>query len=146
MYLYPFYFTIVLAGLLTGTFNGNTWKGGKEPVDFYLVKGLLEQLAVSLNTQFEFVRAEKTCDEMHPNRTASILWNGKNIGFIGQIHPKYALENALENGGIIKSNDLTVTATNPDATITGTAPNFVLNLTIPQGPTGPTGPTGPIGT
>ena len=58
---------------------------------------LLEQLAVSLNTKFEFVRAEKICDEMHPNRTASILWNGKNIGFIGQIHPKYALENALEN-------------------------------------------------
>ena len=25
------------------------------------------------------------------------------------------------------------------ASITGTAPNFVLNLTIPQGPTGPTG-------
>ena len=24
-----------------------------------------------------------------------------------------------------------------EATITGTAPNFVLNLTIPQGPTGP---------
>ena len=28
------------------------------------------------------------------------------------------------------------------ASITGTAPNFVLNLTIPQGPTGPTGATG----
>lgn len=28
--------------------------------------------------------------------------------------------------------------TNADATITGTAPNFILNLTIPQGPTGPT--------
>ena len=27
------------------------------------------------------------------------------------------------------------------ATITGTAPNFVLDLTIPQGPTGPTGAT-----
>ena len=25
------------------------------------------------------------------------------------------------------------------ATITGTSPNFVLNLTIPQGPTGPVG-------
>lgn len=25
------------------------------------------------------------------------------------------------------------------ATITGTAPNYTLNLTIPQGPTGPTG-------
>lgn len=32
------------------------------------------------------------------------------------------------------------------ASITGTAPNFVLNLTIPQGPTGPTGPTGATGT
>jgi len=28
--------------------------------------------------------------------------------------------------------------TNAAATITGTSPNFVLNLTIPQGPTGPT--------
>ena len=28
------------------------------------------------------------------------------------------------------------------ASITGTAPNYVLNLTIPQGPTGPTGATG----
>ena len=27
--------------------------------------------------------------------------------------------------------------TNAEASITGTAPNFVLNLTIPQGPTGP---------
>ena len=27
--------------------------------------------------------------------------------------------------------------TDAEATITGTAPNFVLNLTIPQGPTGP---------
>lgn len=47
--------------------------------------------------------------------------------------------------------------TEADASITGTAPNFILNLTIPQGPTGPageqgiqgitgpTGPTGPVG-
>ena len=27
--------------------------------------------------------------------------------------------------------------TDAEATITGTAPNFILNLTIPQGPTGP---------
>lgn len=30
------------------------------------------------------------------------------------------------------------------ASITGTAPNFVLNLTIPMGATGPTGPTGAV--
>jgi len=31
------------------------------------------------------------------------------------------------------------------ASITGTSPNFILNLTIPQGITGPTGPQGEIG-
>ncbi len=32
-----------------------------------------------------------------------------------------------------------------EASITGTAPNFVLNLTIPQGEVGPVGPAGPQG-
>ena len=36
--------------------------------------------------------------------------------------------------GTVTTGDPGTTA---EATITGTAPNFVLNLTIPQGPTGP---------
>ena len=87
----------VLAGALANEFSSTLWKGQKEIVDFYLVKGLLEELAVQLNTKFEFVKEEKVCDEMHPNRTASILWNNKKIGFIGQIHPKYAHDNDLDN-------------------------------------------------
>ena len=43
------------------------------------------------------MKAEKLCDEMHPNRTATILWEGKEIGYVGQIHPKYAHENDLDN-------------------------------------------------
>lgn len=35
--------------------------------------------------------------------------------------------------------------TDAAASITGTTPNFELNLTIPQGETGPAGPTGPAG-
>ena len=87
----------VLAGALANEFSSTLWKGQKEVVDFYLVKGILEQLAYELDTKFEFVKCEKECDEMHPNRTASIIWEGKVIGYIGQIHPKYALENDLEN-------------------------------------------------
>lgn len=87
----------IVAGCLANEFSSTLWKGQKEIVDFYLVKGLFEQLAISLNTKFEFVKCEKVCNEMHPNRTASIIWNGKNIGYLGQIHPKYAFENDLEN-------------------------------------------------
>ena len=36
--------------------------------------------------------------------------------------------------GTVTTGDPGTTA---DATITGTSPNFILNLTIPQGPTGP---------
>ena len=39
--------------------------------------------------------------------------------------------------GTVASDDV------PSASITGTAPNYVLNLVLPFGPTGPTGPTGP---
>ena len=87
----------VLAGALANEFSSTLWKGQKEIVDFYLVKGLLEELAKQLNTKFDFVKEDKVCDEMHPNRTASILWNNKKVGFIGQIHPKYAHENDLDN-------------------------------------------------
>ena len=96
----------VLAGALANEFSSTLWKGQKEIVDFYLVKGLLEQLATSLNTKFDFVKCEKECDEMHPNRTASVLWNGNVIGYVGQIHPKYALENDLENVYVLLIDEL----------------------------------------
>lgn len=87
----------VLAGALANEFSSTLWKGQKEIVDFYLVKGILEQLAISLNTKFDFIKCEKQSSQMHPNRTASIIWNEKNIGYIGEVHPKYAKENDLEN-------------------------------------------------
>ena len=87
----------VLAGVMANEYSSTLWKGEKENVDFYLVKGVIEELARKLNTTFDFVKEEKCCAEMHPNRTASILWNGKHIGYIGALHPKYAHENDLDN-------------------------------------------------
>lgn len=87
----------VLAGAMANEYASTLWKGQKEVVDFYLVKGILEQLAKSLNTTFTFVKEERTCNEMHPNRTAAIIWKDKNIGYIGQVHPQYAHDNDLDN-------------------------------------------------
>ena len=57
-----------------------------------------------------------------------------------------------DTGATGPANSLTIGAvstgaagSNADATITGTAPNQTLNLTIPVGATGATGPTGPQG-
>lgn len=86
---------IVLAGLLTGTFNGNTWKGGKEPVDFYLVKGMLNVLEEKLAVQFKYQKMQNIENTLHPGRTAEILFQNTVIGYIGALHPAYAKQNGL---------------------------------------------------
>lgn len=86
---------IVLAGLLTGTFNGNTWKGGKEPVDFYLVKGMLNVLEEKLGVQFKYQKMQNVESTLHPGRTAEILFQNTVIGYIGALHPAYAKQNGL---------------------------------------------------
>lgn len=87
----------ILAGLMTNEYTNTYWKGEKEEVDFYVVKGVLEELARSIKTEFEFVKADTTSPHLHPNRTALIKWNNQNIGYIGEIHPQYAHNNDLEN-------------------------------------------------
>ncbi len=61
---------------------------GKQP-SFYTLKGICEDLAKTNNIEFAF----KACDSikfMHPYKTACILLNGKNVGYIGQVHPMVA--------------------------------------------------------
>ena len=71
----------------------------------------------------------------------SYFWNGSDwqeIGTEGPTGPANTL-----TVGTVTSGDANSVA---DASITGDAPNQVLNLTLKQGPTGPTGPTGAAST
>ena len=85
----------LLGGALTGTFSTTTWKQDNENVDFYLVKGILENLFQTLNIEVEYIPLQNISKELHPNRTALINYKGKQIGFIGQLHPQYAHEKDL---------------------------------------------------
>lgn len=87
---------IVLGGLLTGTFNGNTWNGGKEKVDFYLVKGLLNVLEEKLGVAFKYQKMNNIENTMHPGRTAEILFQNEVIGYVGSLHPAYTKNNGLD--------------------------------------------------
>lgn len=76
-----------LAGALTGTWLQHAWQGEKKAVDFYVVKGILDGLfnELGLSDKISYVAAKK--EDLHPGRTASILVNNEEIGFIGQVHP-----------------------------------------------------------
>lgn len=77
-----------VAGVLTGLYVNHPWQGEKVPVDFYTVKGILENLfaKLSLDHKITYIKAE--IDGMHPGQTAKILLEDEVVGFVGKIHPE----------------------------------------------------------
>jgi phenylalanyl-tRNA synthetase beta chain len=76
-----------VAGAITGLWHSHLWQGEKKPVDFFVLKGILEGLFAKLGLSEKIEYRQATIDNMHPGRTASVLLNGEEIGFIGQVHP-----------------------------------------------------------
>lgn len=76
-----------LAALVTGNWLHQNWMGVKQPVDFYLLKGILESLLNRLGVTGVSFAPTSGRTGMHPGRTANILVNNEVIGYIGQLHP-----------------------------------------------------------
>lgn len=82
------------AGAVTGNWIDNAWQGEVRPVDFYVVKGIIEGLFNLLKLSVTFEQAK--IKDMHPGRTAVIKFEGRTIGFVGQLHPLLAKEADLK--------------------------------------------------
>ncbi len=76
-----------IAGAVTGLWVDNAWQGEKKPVDFFVVKGILEGLFKKLGLEKDIAWQAVQMDGMHPGRTAEVLLGGEVIGFAGQVHP-----------------------------------------------------------
>ncbi|WP_027417755.1 phenylalanine--tRNA ligase subunit beta [Aneurinibacillus terranovensis] len=87
---------LTLGGLLCGHRVAEHWTEKTAPVDFYLVKGMLDALFDRLGIAGVEYHPVKNLAGMHPGRTAQILLQGKPAGYIGQVHPimqqKYEVE------------------------------------------------------
>ncbi|HOL17815.1 MAG TPA: phenylalanine--tRNA ligase subunit beta, partial [Bacillota bacterium] len=78
-----------LALAATGQFPDPNWLTAPSPADFYLVKGALELLCSRLHISgMGLVPA--ALPFLHPTRSAGVIINGAEIGFIGQVHPEVA--------------------------------------------------------
>ena len=74
-----------LAVAMTGLWLDNSWQGEKKPVDFFVLKGIVESLGNKLGVELTFERGQM--NDLHPGRTAFIMLDGQRIGVIGQLHP-----------------------------------------------------------
>lgn len=77
-----------VAGLAYGPADQLQWGRAEAKVDFYDAKGDVEALLAPAKPVFE--AAEHPA--MHPGRCARVLLNGKAIGFVGELHPKWRQE------------------------------------------------------
>ena len=83
-----------IAAVITGLSETESWIGSKQPVDFFDIKGHLQNLMNLADEQaFEF-RAGNN-EILHPGQSADVYFNGKLVGFVGALHPA-----VLKNLGI----------------------------------------------
>ena len=90
---------------MAGSYSSTLWSGKNEQVDFYLLKGLINSAFSGLDVEFTYLPIDKEVKEMHPLRTAKILWGNNTVGFIGELHPKYAQAHDL-NGVYVAEIDV----------------------------------------
>ncbi len=83
--------------LMSNLFSTTLWKGEKEIVDFYLLKGVLETLFSKLNIKVDVQPLKDRIGEMHPHMSASLYLGNEYIGYFGALHPQFMQENDLDN-------------------------------------------------
>ncbi len=78
-----------LAGIASGQRYPLHFENPGKTIDFYDIKGLLENIASACKLVFSF-SADNPESYLHPGRAATILLNDETIGCLGQLHPDIA--------------------------------------------------------
>lgn len=93
-----------LAGLATGSCDVPEWGATERAVDFYDIKGDLQTLLAPL--QATFVSAQHPA--MHPGRCAKLVVDGLDVGFVGELHPRWRQSYDLNQVPVLFEIDLNV--------------------------------------
>lgn len=94
-----------LAGVLTGQLTADNWHTKTKPVDFFQMKGIVEQYLnnIAVSGKVTYV-ANHDRDEMHPGRTADIYLDDQLVGFVGQVHPLVAKDYRIPETYVFELN------------------------------------------
>ena len=76
-----------IAILMEGNYILSEWNGVKVKVDFYLIKGIVENILDYLGYKNRYTFEKKEFGDMHPGISAAIMLDRKQIGIIGRVHP-----------------------------------------------------------
>lgn len=76
-----------VCALMTGNYFDSLGKDQK--VDFYVIKGVAEEILdyLGYNSRYSFVKPKNEIKEFHPYQTAEISVNNDICGIVGKLHP-----------------------------------------------------------
>ena len=82
-----------VAMLISGTYMANAVNQVNVKADFYLLKGIIENLLkyLGFKNRYDFQKVE--VKELHPGVSASIMIDRKPVGIIGRVHPSMMKDN-----------------------------------------------------
>lgn len=86
-----------VAGLLYGPVDALQWGSPERLVDFFDAKGDVESLLAPRHARF--VAAEHPA--LHPGRSARIELDGRPVGFVGELHPRWRQGYELPHAPIV---------------------------------------------
>lgn len=98
-----------VAMLMSGAYITNIVNGVNVKVDFYLLKGIIENLLKYLGLKNRYAFEKIEVKELHPGVSASIQIDRKQVGIIGKVHPSLTKDNIyVAEISITKLFELTV--------------------------------------
>jgi phenylalanyl-tRNA synthetase beta chain len=100
--------TLRVAGIALGPRAPEQWAAGRDAVDFFDVKSDFTALLALAGTgaQFQWEPSKLAC--LHPGRSASVVRDGQEIGWLGELHPSLAASLGIPGSCMLFELDLTV--------------------------------------
>ncbi len=90
-----------LAVLLSGRIAPATWGAPEQPkADLFAVKGILEALGEALRVELEYRQQPQPF--LHPGRSAAVIGDGRQLGWLGELHPLVAREWGIEGAAVME--------------------------------------------
>ena len=88
----------ILSIAMTGMISNTMWDQKKEMVDFFYLKGLVQNLFDKLSIKnYSIVLPKEPFKALHPGVSAMIKLGKDEIGFMGKLHPNYEKKYEVKN-------------------------------------------------
>lgn len=91
-----------VAFALTGLWEQKDWQTKATPVDFYLAKGMLDELFAQFQLTGITIEQTSALKDLHPGRSAYLKVGDEVIGFIGQVHPTIAKQYGITETYVVE--------------------------------------------